>query len=299
MSFDRKKTPPLHCGDGEILLHRNCHFEGNFASMLTYYRAEGRGAQMEFSIQRLEKLMRIEEKLRLDLSDLLLNEEQKMRQQRALDSHQFFANLAKSSNSTNVQRAIAELILSRNEEPTDHLRRVEKFGQPAVVHLIKILRSSQLYNSLYPGFGLAPELAAKCLGLISDPQAIPHLFGKIGEVGFFMEDVVLEALKKIGNASRDFLLQKLQAHPFSEENQKAAFALVHFRGDFEVAAAGFRLLTDEHTKDRSCFMNSLVMICEGLAGTSLAGPFCQLQDDDTFPQLTRQDVRDVVQNWKG
>lgn len=299
MKFDIQRSLSSHLGDSEILLHRNCHFASSFASMLTYYRAEGRGVQIDFTIERLEKLMRIEEKLGIDLSDLLLSQSQKLRQKLAQDAHRFFKNLAKSPDQSSVLKAISELILSRKEEPTDHLQRVGQFGSAAVSFLIKILCSSQLYNPLFPGFGLAPELAAKCLGLIADPRAIPHLFGRIGEVGFFMEDVVLEALKKIGTASRDFLLQKLQAKPFSEENQKAAFALVHFRGDFVVAAAGFRLLTDEHTKDRSCFMNSLVLICEGLAGTSLAASFRQLQDDDTFPQLTRQDVRDVVQNWQG
>lgn len=298
MNFDRDVTPAMHREDSAILLHRNCHFAGDFAKMISHYRAEGRGFQVEFSTERLEKLMRIENKLNIDLSELLLTDHQKKWQQQALNSYKIFRDKITRFSHNPVQGAIAELVLSETEEPTENLSKVQAFGIQAVEPLIEILRSSQLFDPLFPGFGLAPELAAKCLGLIADPRAIPHLFAKIGEVGFFMEDVVIEALKKIGHFSRDFLLQKLQSQPFSEENQKAAFALVHFRGDFSVAATGYLLLIDERTKDRSCFMNSLVMICEGLAGTSLAASFCRLQDDDTFPQLTRQDVRDVVRNWQ-
>lgn len=284
--------------DRAILLHRDCHFAGLFSSMITYYRAEKRGVQSEFSLERLGKLASIETKLRVNLSDLLFADRhrEKVRHMRR-EYAQLRAQANALDNLENPERALARLILADSEEPIEQLTAVERLGARAVPHLIELFSNATFYDPLSPGFGLAPELAAKCLGSIADTRAINVLFAKLGDVGFFTQDVVLEALRKIGDPSRDFLLHKLQARPFTEDNQKAAFALVHFREDFVVAATGYRLLTDEQFEERSCFLNSLVMICEGLAGTSLAPLFQRLQDDDRLPQLIRQDVREVIENW--
>lgn len=266
--------------------------------MITYYRGEKKGVQTEFTPERLEKLASIETRLRVNLSDLLFADRHREKVRHMRREYAKLRDLASAQSiSADPKRALARLILADSEEPIEQLRAVEKLGVGAVPHLIELFSDATFYDPLSPGFGLAPELAAKCLGSIADTRAIKVLFAKLGDVGFFTQDVVLEALRKIGDPSRDFLLQKLQARPFTEDNQKAAFALVHFREDFLVAATGYRLLTDEQLEHRSCFLNSLVMICEGLAGTSLAPHFQQLQDDDRLPQLIRQDVREVVENW--
>ncbi len=285
--------------DCEILLHRNSHFGGQFATMIAYYRSEGKGIQIEFPLARLEKLARIEQKLGMDLAQLLLNPLQNARLKSAQGAyHSVRTRLALGQNPRSAEHSLARLILSDREEPIEQLRAVEQLGGDAVAPLIELFSAREFYDPLYPGFGLAPELAAKCLGLIKDPRAIPALFAQLGNLSFFTEDVVLEALRKIGEPSRDYLLDKLQMLPITEENQKAALALVHFRRDFEVAATGFRLLTDERVRERSGFANFLVMICEGLAGTSLAASFQRLQDDESIPQLLRHDVREVIQTWQ-
>lgn len=285
--------------DCEILLHRNCHFDGQFAAMIDYYRSEGKGIQVEFSLARLEKLARIEVKLCIDLAELLLNSLQTKRLENAQLAFRRLRSCAKCTEpAPSAKCHLARLILSDREEPIEQLRAVVELGGAAVLPLIELFGAREFYDPLYPGFGLAPELAAKCLGSIADPRAIPALFAQIGNLSFFTEDVVLEALRKIGNPSRDFLLEKLQEFPIGEDNQKAALALVHFRSDFEVAATGFRLLTDERVRDRSGFANFLVMICEGLAGTALAAPFQRLQHDESMPQLVRHDVSEVIQTWQ-
>ena len=71
--------------------------------------------------------------------------------------------------------------------------------------LIDLLRNEDFYDPLFPGYGEAPVLAAKCLGLIGDKRAIISLFEAIGEGDFFNEDIILDALHVIGNPARDFL----------------------------------------------------------------------------------------------
>lgn len=298
MNGRKTQLPLTHRTDRAILLHRDCHFSGHFATMIAYYRGDNRGVQPEFSKERLQWLARTESKLGIDLAKILFAEKHRekvraMRREYAVLS----ARARTQSSADEPAQALAQLILAKSEEPIEQLTALERLGTRAVPCLIELFRNNTFYDPLSPGFGLAPELAAKCLGSIADTRAIAELFAKLGDVGFFTQDVVFEALRKIGEPSRDFLLQKLQARPFTEDNQKAAFALVHFREDFEVAATGFRLLTSELIEDRPCFLNSLVMICEGLEGTSLAPLFQQLQDDDRLPQLIRQDVREVIENW--
>ena len=285
--------------DCEMLMHRDSHFGGRFAEMIAYYQREGRGIQLEFPIERLARLARLQEKLGIDLSQLLLNPLQVTRVRTAQDAYQSLRELAaKRELRGTAKHTLALLILADREEPTDQLKAVVGLGGHVVEELIELLGARRYHDPLYPGFGLAPELAAKCLGSISDARAIPALFAQLGNVGFFTEDVVLEALRNIGQPSRDYLLEKLQREPIGEENQQAAHALIHFRSDFEVAATSFRLLIDERVRDHPSLANFLVMICEGLAGTSLAASFQRLQHDESVPQLVRHDVKEVIQTWQ-
>ena len=76
--------------------------------------------------------------------------------------------------------------------------------------LIDIITSEKFYQPLSPGYGEAPALAARCLGLIGDERAIRPLFEALGREDFFMEEAIYSALSTTGDSAKEFLLNCLK-----------------------------------------------------------------------------------------
>src|SRR5262249_53231399 len=139
---------------------------------------------------------------------------------------------------------IANLILAEEEEVEFAMEAVVAEKTAIVPSLISLLRNEEFHDPLFPGYGLAPILAAQCLGQIGDQRAIISLFETIGEFDFFDEEVSLKALSIIGEPAKQFLLRVLHSRPVTVDNEKAAIALLAFKDDPEVASRCLQLLKE-------------------------------------------------------
>lgn len=298
MESEHQELPVIDHLDAEIIMHRDVHFGGQFSIMLHYYEQEGKGVRPEFNPRRILDLKQIEKTYRINLREHLLSPQQKERVQKAQKAYLDFKKmyeLASDPNSPSLK--LADLILSEEESPTLELEAVISLKDKLLDDLLLLIKNDDFYDPLFPGYGFAPELASYCLGKIGSIRAIEPLFDRIAKVDFYIEDVILEALKNIGIPARDFLFKRLVELPLSESNERAAVALIHFRHDPEVARMGLQLLKDTDFRTNHTLMGYLIVIGEGLKGLPEATVFKALKEDTSLPKLLRDDIDEVTRHW--
>lgn len=278
-----------------ILMHRDAHFGGNFAEMIRYYENKGKGARQEFELNRIYQLAEIEMQMQQNLAPLVLSGPEAEQVGLARQAYQTLRGLYKNKTKANrYPILIADLILSEEEEPVDEIKAILAEKGNIVPELLQLVRSEHFHNSLFPGYGEAPTLAAKCLGLIGDKRAVISLFESIGhDTDFFDEDIALNALKLIGEPAKKFLLQVVKGKPYNEDNEKAAIALGNFSDDPEVATACFQVLKDLNLKQYPILAAYLILACAGLENTPLKQEFLAFN----FPKELRQDFLSVTKEW--
>jgi hypothetical protein len=298
MDTEQQELPVIDHLDAEIIMHRDVHFAGQFSIMLHYYEQEGKGVRPEFNPRRILDLSQIEQTYRINLKEHLLSSEQKARVQKAQKAYQDFKKmyeLAKDPNSPSLK--LADLILSEEESPVPELEAVIELKDKLLEELLLLIQNDDFYDPLFPGYGFAPELAAYCLGKMGSAHAIQPLFDRIAKVDFYIEDVILEALKNIGKEAKNFLITEITRLPLSESNDRAAVALIHFRQDHEVACLALQLLKDPAYRQSHTLMGYLIVISEGLKGLPQAQAFKALKEDTSLPKLLRDDIDEVTQHW--
>ncbi len=284
--------------DHDILMHREVHFGGQFAIMLEYYRQEGKGVQPEFSIKRIEQLAELEKALNTNLAAIYLSGSEVEKIAEAKQAYQKLRQIYQISYSKNpLPRLIANLILAE-EETEEEIAAIVAEKDKAVPPLIDLLRAEEFYDPLFPGYGLAPSLAVKCLGQIGDKRAIISLFEAIGRGDFFADDAVIQALKKIDEPAKQFLLKVVKGRPINEDNERAAIALIAFREDLEVAQTCFDLLQQPDIQKDLYLPTYLVLACTGLYGTPQQERFIQLAKQKDLPQLLHEDIIGVIHDWE-
>ncbi|RDB31842.1 HEAT repeat domain-containing protein [Candidatus Similichlamydia laticola] len=279
--------------DGIILMHRDSHFGGSFPEMVRYYEQEGKGVQPEICLDQITRLKEVEKEFGGDLSELFLSPSQKRDVKQAQKTYSLLRSVYEENLADPVPALIADLLLSEEMEPEREIQAIVRSGENAVHALIALFESELFHSSLFPGYGFGPELAARCLGGIGDPRAIVPLFNGIGKNDFFTEDAIVEALKGIGKECEQFLVRLLQSKPFTEENEHAALALVHFRDRFEVARIAIEMLLSGEWNEHLSFCNYLIMIAGGLVGTHLEYRLDQLAEMESLPPLLRQDLKSI------
>jgi HEAT repeat protein len=291
--------PLVDAIDHEILMHRDAHFGGQFSIMLDYYRQEGKGVQPEFDIMRIERLALLEEQLKQNLAVLFLAAHEI---QKVADSHEAYQRLRAiyevKQPKTPYPRLIADLILSEEEEPEAEIAAITAEKDKIVPALIDLLRSEELYDPLFPGYGQAPFLAVQCLGRIGDKRAIISLFEALGQGDFFADDQIVKALKAIGKPAQDFLLHVLNGRPLNEDNEKAAIALIAFKDDEEVAEHCFDLLQKSDIQKDPCLPTYLVLACAGMKDPVKRRAFKNMAHDSHLPSLLREDIKGIMHDWE-
>ncbi len=190
---------------------------------------------------------------------------------------------------------LAELILSNEENPPVIDEIINRKAE-AVKPLIDILRDEDYYDSLFPGFGLIPNIATEILGKIGDKRAIIALFEEINRGDFFDDEIIFKAFKGIGEPAEEFLLKVLHAKPFTIDNEKAAQAL-HVFNDEKVAKSCFELLKSLDFKKDSIFAGYLIYNCEPLLGTPEENAFRSLAESDKYPKNLKPDFNSILQSW--
>lgn len=287
--------PLIDRNDHEILMHRDAHFSGSFSLMLNYYREEGKGAQPEFEIKRIELLKSMEEKSQQNLSDLFLDEEEKEEVKRAKEKYLYLRELYENKTS-GLPILIADLIFSEDIDAKEEINKLLAKGKDAVPLLIDLLSQDEFYNPLYPGYGHAPAHAATCLGKLQDPKAIPALFEALGRSDFFTEDAILEALQNLGNPAKEFLIKTLRREPFTKDNENAAIALLSFPIDEALSQIFLEVLANPSSHKRPHFTSYLILGCEALKNA---------EQQDLFKNLAKvlpsKDARDeaslIARKW--
>jgi hypothetical protein len=291
--------PIIDAVDHEILMHREAHFGGQFSIMLDYYRQEGKGAQPEFDIPRIERLAALEEQLKQNLAALFLAAHEI---QKVADAREAYKELRAiyevKKPKTHFPRLIADLILSEEEEAEAEIEAIVAEREKIVPALIDLLRSEELYDPLFPGYGLSPFLAVKALGRIGDKRAIISLFEALGQGDFFADDQIIKALKAIGEPAREFLLHVIKGRPINEDNEKAAIALIAFKDEDAVADVCFELLQQPDVQKDPCLPTYLVLICAGLKDPAKREAFKKMAQNHHLPSLLREDIKGVIHDWE-
>ncbi|MEI8365685.1 MAG: hypothetical protein WCF65_04620 [Parachlamydiaceae bacterium] len=292
---DYEDFPIAYSIDNAILMHRDAHFGGDFATMLRYYKEGGSGVDQDFDIERIEELARMERAQGSDLAPLMLSGAEAEKVADARKAYRDLRELCENNTSKSpVARLIAELVLSESEELPAAIQAVVAEKTAIVPALIDLMRSEEFHDPLFPGYGDAPALAAECLGLIGDKRAIISLFEAIGNEDFFNEDIVFDALKAIGAPAKEFLLRVLHSRPITGDNERAAVALMKFRYDPEVATACLKMLQEIDLNKYLPLATYLVLACEGVSTQQEKDTLRSFGDNPSTPKTLRLDIAAVL-----
>ncbi|MDP1879654.1 MAG: hypothetical protein Q8K60_01780, partial [Parachlamydiaceae bacterium] len=151
--------PMVDAIDHEILMHRDAHFGGLFSVMLDYYRKEGRGVQPEFKISRIEQLAELEKQLKQNLAGLYLAGDEAQKVADSLTAYKKLRDIYDMKLEKVIYpRLIADLILTEDEEAENEVNALVNVKDKIVPSLIEILRADDMYDPLFPGYGLTPVL---------------------------------------------------------------------------------------------------------------------------------------------
>lgn len=284
--------------DKAILMHRDVHFGGKFDFMLEYYKKGGKGINPDFELERILELQQIETELKQNLAAMLLSGSEAERVGQAKDAYKKLRDIySKDAKAYRQPRLIADLILSEEEEPQQEIDAVVAEKSAIVPALMDLLRSEDFHDPLFPGYGLAPALATKCLGLIGDKRAIISLFESIGSEDFFNEDLALEALRHIGEPAKEFLLKVLHARPITFDNERSAIALLQFKDDPQVSKTCVEMLQEFDLKQHLPFATYLVLTCEGLKDKALQKQLLDLSKNPKTPSALCRDIQTISKTW--
>lgn len=287
--------PMMDAVDKEIIMHREVHFGGQFSIMLDYYALEGKGMNPEFDLKRIAELAKMEAELKENLAPLLLTGSDAELIARAKQAYKDLRDLYDQKNpASKLPLLIADLILSEEEEAESEVDAIVKEKNVIIPLLLDLLRSSDFHDPLFPGYGHAPFLAAKCLGLIGDERAIFSLFESLGDGDFGDEKMVLRALTHMGEPARDFLLKVIASIPVGEDNERAALALIAFQGDEKVSETVLQLLERPDIFEHESFATYLILICEGLSKKEHKDRFAALLNRDDIPKGLRRDIETLI-----
>lgn len=286
------EIPLADATDSLILMHRDIHFNGSFPLMINYYKEGGKGAQSEFSIQRLEELHMMEEESHQNLSHIILTNYECML---VADAKQRYSLLKEVyDKDMPIMQRVADLILSEEREPTAEIEALVNMGEKVIDALIKIVDTEQFRSPLYPGYGFAPELALEVIGQIQDPQSIHTLFSIIGHVGFDEEETAIHSLVKMGYPAKKFLLGQLRAEPITNDNERALIALVHFSEEKDVQQAAIDLLQNKSFYSHPVIAEHLIFIALEAGREHMNEFFKELLQKPLLADNARESIRSFI-----
>ena len=246
-----------------ILMHRDAHFGGNFSVMIQYYEKGGRGSQQEIELKDILTLAEYEKQGGENIAPLLLSGPEAEKVARSRAAYKKLRELYEDESlAAKYPRLLADLILSEEEDPIQEVEAVVREKGKIVPAILEIMRNDELRDPLFPGYGHAPALAARCLGLIGDKRAIITLFQTIGEGDFDEEAMALNALAAMGEPAKEFLLHVVKGRPFNVDNERAAIALLGFKNDPAVVKTCSDLLQDAEVKKHTPLKTYLELVCE-------------------------------------
>ncbi len=285
--------------DIKILMHRDVHFGKSFDIMLAYYQKGGKGVLPDISVERIKELYLIEKRGKINLSHVLLSGADAEKVSEALNSYKKLRALYENEDElpSKLPLLIADLILSEEVVPKKEIEACVLEKEKIVPSLLALLQADDYYDPLFPGYGKAPVLAARCLGLIGDLKGIVTLFEAFGGDDFDFDDVVIEAFKAIGEPAKDFLLKVVQGKPYNFDNEKAASCLVNFSDDSKVAEICLQIFLEPEARSNAVLSTYLVLACENLKDPQSRSTFKALLDDPLVNDMLKQDIKMIAKRW--
>lgn len=263
--------------------------------MIEYYENEGKGVYKEIELKQIYRLAELEKEAGQDIAPFLLSgaEAEKVGVSRL--AYKRLKDLYEDDSlAARYPRLLADLILSEEEDPVKEIEAVVNEKGKIIPAILEVLRSDELLDPLFPGYGHAPALVAKCLGMIGDKRAIIALFQMIGEGDFDDEAVALEALKNMGQPAKEFLLNVVKGKPFNMDNERAAIALLGFKDDQQVAKACLNMLLQPEVRLNVALASYLAFVCEGLASPEDRAKFAALANDPAISKSLKQDILTIA-----
>lgn len=279
----------------EILMHRDVHFGGKFPLMIQHYEAKRKGVQPHFDLDKLYFLAEWEKTMKQNPAPLLLTAEEIEKVAKAKKAYEKLQEVYEKKGHE-IDQMIADLILSEEDDPEKERAQILGQGKRLVPELIALLRNDELHDPLFPGFGLAPLEAAKCLGTIGDDRALISLFEEIDQGDFFDADAVIQAFGAIGQPAKVFLLKFIGAKPINADNEKAAIAIAAFKQDIAVLQKALVLLQDKEVQKAYPFSGYLALLFD--ESTLFREEYRSLAQTAGLPSLLRSDMEIVIRAWK-
>jgi len=285
--------------DTAIIMHRDVHFGGNFNVMIDYYLKGGKGVQPAFTAERLRQLQALEAAAEQDLMEILLAPSDLEKVHEAREAYEKLRSVYEKEAELPSPhlKLLADLILSEDEEAQEEVQAVVNEGRTIVPRLLQLIQSPEFHDALWPGYGVAPELAAKCLGHIGDTDAVVTLFEAIEDYDFFGEDTVFRALRHIGQPAKSFLLGILEKTPPTRDSERAARALIYFSPDEEVAKCCLALLQMDTILNMSTLSTYLVLNCTGLRSNEDRAAFQKLAQHPDISEELQRDIQSVISEF--
>lgn len=257
--------------DLEILAHKEVHFGANWDVMLSYYVEEGVGTHPDFEIERILRLKEMDPMV----PEMLIDEIE--------EAKGVYLELRE-----NHDHPLVDLIFSEEEDPKEIIEHIAKQGDRVIPSLSDLVTSDLFYNPLFPGYGRAPLLAAKCLAKLGKAETIPYLFEALGRESVFTEMHFVEALKAFGDKAKVFLIKRLTQKPYTKDNENAAHALASFDTDPIMAKLYLSLLEESPP-----FAPYLIYGCEGLISKADRAQFKALAENSEH----KIDFDEVIKSW--
>lgn len=289
--------PIIDAIDHEIIMHRDIHFSGSFDIMLDYYENDGKGVVEEFSIERIKTLQKFEKQSHSNLSEHILTEHEVDLVAKIKDYYFKFRKVYESHDGNPILRKIADLILSEEEHPKNEMEAIVHFGEKAVKPLLELVKASEFYDPLYPGYGYAPQLAIRALGIIGDKSAIPILFEELDKHDFTTEEAIIEALCTIGAEAKAFLLKMLSGNTPSKNMEKAVVVLLNFEEDPLISSHCLRLLKTIDVNKHITLANYLIFGCASLFDPVEREEFRTLYTRSPFPKEIKTEMNLIISGW--
>ncbi len=286
--------------DHQVLMHRDAHFGGDFKVMLTYYQEDHLGVYPEFDLDRIAYLAEVEMQLGQNLAPMILTAAEAEKVAQARRAYEMLKEIyeQEEEEKSSFPRLLADLILTESEEPEEEIEAIVAQGSRIVPELIHMVRSDEAYDPLYPGYGFAPYLAIICIGKIKDPSAIIPLFEALGREMAFDEEVILGALREIGNPAKAFLLDVLTGRPITKDVIQAAFALAVFADQVEVEQLCFEQLRDKDVMAHPLLRSYLLNNCEGLRNTPHQKALEEMGHNPDIPADFQTEIQNMIRSWK-
>lgn len=289
--------PLLDTIDIEILMHRDVHFGGNFGIMLDYYKKNGIGSMPDFDETRIYELKLAEEQQEGDLSEAMLPDLAKTQVEKAKEMYRELRSVYEEDKGE-IATLLSDLILAEDDDPKEEIEAIVHKSDSIVMPLCELLGTDLLFDPLYPGYGRAPILAAKCLEKIQDTRAIDPLFQALGQDNFFTDEAIIHALVSFGGQAKAFLIQRLTDLPYSKDNERAAIALAAFQLDEEIANAFMQVLRSEDLAKHVPLGIYAACGLTELENESLREEFMLLGERDTLHAQVKDEIKLISSIWR-